>query len=73
MQHWAAKQRPLDRLARNVIFGGAREPSSLPVLLAGLGLIGGAFYLKRKKVVPASNEFSFLHVRRGKSQRADGD
>lgn len=27
------------------------EPSSLPMLLAGLGLIGGAFYFGRKKVL----------------------
>lgn len=27
------------------------EPSSLPILLAGVGLIGGAFYFGRKKVM----------------------
>ena len=30
--------------------GSVPEPSSLPMLLAGLGLIGGAFYFGRRKV-----------------------
>jgi hypothetical protein len=32
---------------------GVPEPSSLPMLLAGLGLVGGAFYFGRKKVLCA--------------------
>jgi PEP-CTERM motif len=33
-----------------IFTGTVPEPSSLPMLLAGLGLIGGAFYLGRRKV-----------------------
>jgi hypothetical protein len=32
-----------------ITFTAVPEPSSLPMLLAGLGLIGGAFYFGRKK------------------------
>jgi hypothetical protein len=32
------------------------EPGSLPLLLAGLGLIGGAMYFGRKKVAAAKTE-----------------
>lgn len=38
----------IDGVATNI-----PEPSSLPLLLAGLGLVGGAFYFGRKKVVAA--------------------
>jgi len=37
----------------NIIPSAVPEPSSLPMLLAGLGLIGGAFYFGRKKAMHA--------------------
>jgi len=32
---------------------GVPEPSSLPMILAGIGLIDGAFYFGRKKMAAA--------------------